>query len=109
MFTLFECATVAILDYLGRADVRYRIVAVDLNESRRAKMQKIYDALPEGAKGKPGDEFVITGIPDASKVVRAWGRDGCHTVLEVEYHTRARGQFTSCSRDCRRSLARLQP
>ncbi|KAI0002547.1 chaperonin 10-like protein, partial [Russula compacta] len=77
------CATVAILDYLARADVRHRIVAVDLNESRRAKMQKIYDALPEGARGKPGDEFVIADISDVSKVVRAWGRDGCHAVLEV--------------------------
>ncbi|KAI9453180.1 chaperonin 10-like protein [Russula earlei] len=77
------CATLALLDYLTRADVRRRIVAVDPNQSRRAKMQKIYDALPEDAKGMSGDEFVVADIADAPKVVQAWGRGGCHTVLEV--------------------------
>ena len=38
VFTPFECATLALLDYLVRADVQHRIVAVDPNESRRAKM-----------------------------------------------------------------------
>ncbi|KAI0300581.1 chaperonin 10-like protein [Multifurca ochricompacta] len=77
------CATLALLDYLTRADVRYRIVAVDPNGSRRAKMQKIYDALPEDAKGKSADEFIVSDIPDVPKVVQAWGRRGCHAVLEV--------------------------
>ena len=77
-----QCATLALLDYLVRADVRHRIIAVDPNESRRAKMQKIYDALPGHARGQSGNEFVIADISDAPKVVQAWG-DGCRTVLEV--------------------------
>jgi hypothetical protein len=83
VFTAFECATLALLDYLVRADVRHRIVAVDPNESRRAKMQKIYDALPWDARGDSGNEFVVADIADAPKIVQAWGRGGCRTVLEV--------------------------
>jgi hypothetical protein len=81
--TAFECATLALLDHLTRANVRHRIIAVDPNRSRRAKMQKIYDALPVDAKGKSGDEFVVADIADAPHVVQAWGRRGCHAVLEV--------------------------
>jgi len=77
------CATLALLDYLVRADVRHRIVAVDPNESRRAKMQKIYDGLPRDARGDSGNEFVVADIADAPKIVQAWGRGGCRTVLEV--------------------------
>ena len=50
MFTLFECATLALLGYLTSADVRHSFVLVDINESRRAKMQKFYDALPRSAR-----------------------------------------------------------
>jgi len=77
------CATLALLDSLTRADVRYRIVAVDPNQSRRAKTQKIYDALPRHARGTSADEFIVADIADAPKFVQAWGRGGCRTVLEV--------------------------
>jgi hypothetical protein len=46
-------------------------------------MQKIYDALPADARGKSEDEFIIADIADAPNVVQAWGRGGCHAVLEV--------------------------
>jgi hypothetical protein len=46
-------------------------------------MQKIYDALPADAKGVSGDEFITADIADAPNVVQAWGRGGCHAVLEV--------------------------
>jgi threonine dehydrogenase-like Zn-dependent dehydrogenase len=46
-------------------------------------MQKIYDALPGHARGESENEFIITDIPDAPKVVQAWGQGGCRTVLEV--------------------------
>jgi hypothetical protein len=46
-------------------------------------MQQIYDALPPDARGKSGDEFVVADIADAPNVVGAWGRRGCHAVLEV--------------------------
>jgi len=52
VFTLFECATLALLDYLTSADVRRPFVAVDLNESRRAKMQKFYERFPEMPGGR---------------------------------------------------------
>jgi len=77
------CATLALLDYLVRADVRHRIVAVDPNESRRAKMQKIYDALPGHARGQSGNEFIVADISDAPKVIQAWGQGGCRAVLEI--------------------------
>ena len=48
-------------------------------------MQKIYDALPGHARGKSGDEFIVTDISDAPKVVQAWGQGGCRAVLEVLY------------------------
>jgi len=83
VFTAFECATLALLDSLTRADVRYRIVAVDPNQSRRGKAQKFYDALPGDARGTSADEFIVADIADAPKSVQARGRGGCHIVLEV--------------------------
>jgi hypothetical protein len=88
--------------------VRHRIIAVDPNESRRAKMQKIYDVLPSHARGQPENEFIIADIPDAPKVVQAWGQGGCRAVLEVLVFA-VGARFGWCSRDRRRSSANLQP
>jgi len=80
MFTLFECATLALLGYLTSADVRHSFVLVDINESRRAKMQKFYDALPRSARET--SVFIIADIADTSNILQTWG--GCHTVLEAQ-------------------------
>lgn len=84
MFTLFECATLALLDYLYSisADVRHPVVPVDLNESRRVKMQKFYDALPRNARGTSENVFIIADIADSPNfLLQLW--HGCHTVLEA--------------------------
>ena len=97
-FTAFECATLALLDYLVRADVRHGIVAVDPNESRRAKMQKIYDALPGHARGQSGNEFIVADISDAPKVVQALG-PGRMSCRPRGTRICGRGRFGWCSRD----------
>jgi hypothetical protein len=64
------------------ADVRHPVVPVDLNESRRVKMQKFYDALPRNARGTSENVFIIADIADSSNfLLQLW--HGCHTVLEA--------------------------
>ncbi|KAI0260723.1 chaperonin 10-like protein [Gloeopeniophorella convolvens] len=77
------CATLALLDFLARSKSQYRVVVVDPNGSRRNKMQKIYDTLPGDAKGVPENQFIVADTAEAPNLVQAWGRGGCHAVLEV--------------------------
>ncbi|KAJ4481937.1 chaperonin 10-like protein [Lentinula aciculospora] len=77
------CASVALLDALVHKDLPYRIVAIDLNESRRNKMKKVYEAIGSNGKGSNG-EFVVQGLEEAKETVAKWtGGVGCTGVLEV--------------------------
>ncbi|ETW78183.1 hypothetical protein HETIRDRAFT_388291 [Heterobasidion irregulare TC 32-1] len=75
------CAILALLDLLEHRQLptRFRIVASDLNKSRRAKMQNMYNALPAPSKGPVGSEFIVCGVES----LPTWARHGCHAVLEV--------------------------
>ncbi|KAJ3830627.1 alcohol dehydrogenase [Lentinula raphanica] len=77
------CASVALLDALGQKGLPYRIVAVDLNKSRREKMNKVYDAIGIDGKSQNG-EFVVQSMEEARNTVTTWtGNIGCTGVLEV--------------------------
>ncbi|KAE9405739.1 alcohol dehydrogenase [Gymnopus androsaceus JB14] len=77
------CATVALLDDLARRDLPYRVVAIDLNESRREKMKKVYETIHPDGKGSKG-EFVVQGFEDAKATVAKWtGGVGCTSIMEV--------------------------
>ncbi|EKM57942.1 uncharacterized protein PHACADRAFT_116423 [Phanerochaete carnosa HHB-10118-sp] len=77
------CAAVSLLDMLSgiqqTKDVQYRVVAIDPNESRRAKMTKIAEAI--GASRK---SFAVADIPQAKRTVSEWTSGiGCNAILEV--------------------------
>ncbi|KAK7439006.1 hypothetical protein VKT23_017712 [Stygiomarasmius scandens] len=81
------CAVVSLLDMLSRIedpDVKFRIVAIDPNESRREKMMKVYNIIPDEAKAKGKGEFVVMGIEEAKEDVKAKTENiGCTGVLEI--------------------------
>ncbi|KAI0050827.1 hypothetical protein FA95DRAFT_1555324 [Auriscalpium vulgare] len=77
------CATLALLDLLVSAGIRFRVIAVDPNDARRKKMQEVYDSLPPDARGAQDSQFVVADIEESKAVVNGWGRKGCHAVLEV--------------------------
>jgi len=81
------CAVVSLLDMLSRIEdpyVKFRIVAIDPNESRREKMMKVYNIIPDEAKAKGKGEFVVMGIEEAKEDVKAKTENiGCTGVLEV--------------------------
>ncbi|KAJ3913655.1 chaperonin 10-like protein [Lentinula edodes] len=77
------CAAVALLDALVQKGLPYRIVAIDINQSRREKMEKVYEAIGSDGKGQNG-EFVVQGLEEAKETVAKWTGDvGCTGVLEV--------------------------
>ncbi|KAJ3762110.1 chaperonin 10-like protein [Lentinula raphanica] len=77
------CASVALLDALVQKGLPYRIVAVDLNKSRREKMIKVYDAIGIDGKSQNG-KFVVQSMEEARNTVTTWtGNIGCTGVLEV--------------------------
>lgn len=60
----------------------FRIVAVDLLHSRRAKMNAIYDVLDENLK--QGGPFVVAAPEHAKELVAQWtANTGCNAVMEV--------------------------
>ncbi|KIK59359.1 hypothetical protein GYMLUDRAFT_44710 [Collybiopsis luxurians FD-317 M1] len=77
------CASVALLDALAQRGLPYRIIAIDLNESRREKAKKVYAAIGSDGKGPHGN-FVVLGPDEAKQAVQTWtGGIGCTSVLEV--------------------------
>lgn len=76
------CTSVSLLDMLARRGQSYRIVAVDLLESRRKKMPAVYAAIDQRDKGS--GEFVVCSPEEAKVVVKGWTKGaGCTAVIEV--------------------------
>ena len=70
------------LDEVVKAkSIQYRVVAVDPNESRRIKVEKIVKCI-----GVSPDSFQVADIPRAKQIVVDWtGGVGCNAILEVSY------------------------
>ncbi|KAG5639203.1 hypothetical protein H0H81_005682 [Sphagnurus paluster] len=76
------CAAVSLLDALATRQIPFRIVAIDLLESRRDKMKAVYSAID--AAGKGSGEFQVLSGEDAKALVDKWtGGIGCNAILEV--------------------------
>jgi hypothetical protein len=76
------CASISLLDMLSSRKVPFRIVAIDPNESRRQKMQAVYEAIEKN--GKEGGEFVVLSIDEAETKTKEWTEGvGVTAVLEV--------------------------
>lgn len=81
--TVGVCATIALLDQVTKAELHYKIVAIDLLEARREKMKALYDKIGENGKGSKG-EFVVQSPEEAKKTIETWTAGlGCNAVLEV--------------------------
>lgn len=80
-----ECGVISLLDLLAILEIKYRIVAIDLNEGRRQKIEAIYAAIPADARGIG---MFLAAAPDKAKeVVEEWTDSvGCNAVLEVSEH-----------------------
>ncbi|TBU25558.1 alcohol dehydrogenase [Dichomitus squalens] len=81
------CATVSLLDMLsGLAESQglvYQIIAIDPLESRRSKMEAVYDTIHSGEKAWTG-RFAVASIDDGKKLSAEWTDGaGCNAVLEV--------------------------
>lgn len=60
--------------------IQYRVVAIDPNESRRSKMQRIVPSLDISQLGT----IRVADIPEAQEIVGEWTAGlGCNAVLEV--------------------------
>ncbi|KDQ53396.1 hypothetical protein JAAARDRAFT_183359 [Jaapia argillacea MUCL 33604] len=76
------CATIALLDMLASTNLSYKVIAIDPNESRRLKMQAIYEGMEE--KYKANGQFKVEAIEEGKKVVEGWTNSlGCNAVLEI--------------------------
>ena len=76
------CTTVSLLDMLATRGQPYRLVTVDLLESRRMKMGAVYAAIDQGGKGS--GEFAVCSPEEAMIVVKEWTQEiGCTAVIEV--------------------------
>lgn len=76
------CAAVSLLDMLSSRKVPFRIVAIDPIESRRQKMQAVYDAIDDN--GRAGGEFAVRSIDEAKEKTKEWTDGvGATAVLEV--------------------------
>lgn len=78
--TCTQCATVSLLHMLQRIredkGIDYRVVAIDPNESRRAKMDAVYARI-----GQRSGALVVAAIDEAKELAALW--TGCNAVLEV--------------------------
>ncbi|KAF8518071.1 chaperonin 10-like protein [Gautieria morchelliformis] len=82
------CAVVSLLDQLASKGLRgTRVIAIDLSESRRAKIAKVVEKLG----GVPGNGIFRTAtIEEGKKIVADWtGGLGCNTALEIVGHNDA--------------------
>ena len=87
------CTAVSILDVLSTRQLPYKIVAMDLVESRREKMKAVYAAI--GANGKGNGEFVVCSVEEAKIQVKEWTNGiGCTAVLEVGIFRLQRGSYS---------------
>lgn len=77
-----KCGVVSLLDLLAILEIKYRVVAIDLNEGRRQKIEAIYAAIPADARGVG---MFVAAAPDKAKaVLMEWTVGvGCNAVLEV--------------------------
>lgn len=74
------CTVIALLDLLERGGFSYRIIAIDLLESRRLKMKAIYDKI--ATQSTMSGEFSVLDADGAKEKVKSWP-NGCCAVLEV--------------------------
>jgi hypothetical protein len=60
----------------------FRVVGVDLIQSRREKMRAVYAAMGESGKGI--GEFVVASVDESKDIVKKWTDGiGCNAVIEV--------------------------
>ncbi|KAK1227138.1 hypothetical protein PQX77_009878 [Marasmius sp. AFHP31] len=92
------CALVSLLELIWSVEntnsyreFKYKIVAVDLLESRRTKAEAVYKRIEHPAKGRNGDVVVLGGDVDELKAkVKEWTAGvGCTAVLEAVGHADA--------------------
>ncbi|KAF7975330.1 hypothetical protein HWV62_9765 [Athelia sp. TMB] len=83
-----QCACVSLLDMLATRKLAFKIVAIDLVEDRRKKMETVYAAIDVSGKGS--GEFITASPDEAKDIVKKWTNGvGCNTVLEVVGHVSA--------------------
>ncbi|OBZ65101.1 putative zinc-type alcohol dehydrogenase-like protein AdhB [Grifola frondosa] len=80
------CAAVSLLSMLADLEetqgLEFRVVAIDLVESRRRKMEAIYATIDKAGRGK--GQFIVASIEDGKKIVEEWTSGfGCNAVLEI--------------------------
>jgi threonine dehydrogenase-like Zn-dependent dehydrogenase len=69
---------------LATRQLAFRIVGVDLVETRREKMEAVYAAIDASDKGT--GEFVVASADESKEIVKKWTNGiGCDSVLEVSY------------------------
>lgn len=67
---------------LATRKLAFKIVAIDLVEDRRKKMETVYAAIDVSGKGS--GEFITASPDEAKDIVKKWTNGvGCNTVLEV--------------------------
>lgn len=78
-----QCTCISLLDMLATRKLRaFRVVGVDLNQSRREKMKAMYAAMGESGKGI--GEFVVASVDESKDIVKKWTDGiGCNAVIEV--------------------------
>ncbi|KAI0665456.1 chaperonin 10-like protein [Trametes maxima] len=80
------CATVGLLDILAGLETSqgldFKVIAIDPLESRRNKLQAVYDTIAPDGKGS--GRFAIASVEDGKKLAQEWTNGaGCNAVLEV--------------------------
>ncbi|OCH86982.1 hypothetical protein OBBRIDRAFT_760445 [Obba rivulosa] len=80
------CATVALLDMLASLakdrGLRFQVIAIDLVESRRRKMEAVYATIDKDGKGS--GQFRVATVDEGVDLVREWtGGTGCNAIVEV--------------------------
>jgi hypothetical protein len=67
-------------DVVKEKQINYRVVAIDPNDSRREKMEKLLRAIDLSSHGS----LVVANIPNGKEIVSGWTSNvGCNAVLEV--------------------------
>ncbi|KAI0630915.1 chaperonin 10-like protein [Trametes polyzona] len=80
------CATVSLLDILAGLETShglvFGIIAIDPLESRRTKLQAIYNTIEPSGKGT--GRFAVATAEEGKKLAQEWTKGaGCNAVLEV--------------------------